>query len=573
MSGPVLLRVGPIAGEGLMSLVTRSAAGNLLPSAHILLRQVGVSHPQNPNTALNPILDQERLASILRVPLDEVAKRRHTASAQAGFVDFFGASVRSDEVITQYRRFAPSALASSAHDRALWSLKMVPCCIESWEYLTDRCACGAKQRWQSAYRLDRCGHCNQPLDNAVAASVDPALRDGLGFLIGLLDPIAARRAEARRQLPPALNDWDGGMVFELALALTPLTPAGYRPKRSNVPPPSEPAAYAAALSQAADLVRSWPTSLISGLEARVAERSRSKINVRYLGIDAYIAGLDSSFLPPVVRLAVLEQLEAIQAEPGSVPAGQIGMREAALLTGQEESRLARARRAGLLQTRVCLRSNRLLPTLDRTEIELIHDFLSNRIGLEKASNSFGLPQYAILLLADEGLLTFSDHPYLLDHHRSSRLHARELAHLRRSLAKQAVPLDQDNERVRLDRVAREIGRGPKPWGRIFRALHDRRVSFSMEGESIKQIFVSSVDAARLKSLAIVSLAERYPGARCSQRDALEALNLHPKEAIFLKGLLQTGDDSKYAWDEIEQLARSEFTIRELFARAAGTLKV
>lgn len=65
MSGPVLLRVEPIAGEGLMSLVTRSAAGNLLPSAHILLRQVGVSHPQNPNTALNPMLNQERLASIL----------------------------------------------------------------------------------------------------------------------------------------------------------------------------------------------------------------------------------------------------------------------------------------------------------------------------------------------------------------------------------------------------------------------------------------------------------------------------------------------------------------------------
>lgn len=62
-----------------------------------------------------------------------------------------------------------------------------------------------------------------------------------------------------------------------------------------------------------------------------------------------------------------------------------------MLTGQEERKLAAARRARLLETRVCLRANRLLPTLDLGEMETLDAFLSSRVAPEAASHRLRLP--------------------------------------------------------------------------------------------------------------------------------------------------------------------------------------
>ena len=41
------------------------------------------------------------------------------------------------------------------------------------------------------------------------------------------------------------------------------------------------------------------------------------------------SGLESAFLPKIVRDAIDRQLDTIRIEPGAFPPGQIGMREAA----------------------------------------------------------------------------------------------------------------------------------------------------------------------------------------------------------------------------------------------------
>ena len=237
MSGPVLWGVPAISNEGLMSLVTRTKTRNILPSSHTLLSQVGAGHANNPTAALIADLDEDRLATILRQPVGEVARRRHPLRSEPGFVDFFGVAVRADEILFRRRRFGPSAVGASAHARALWALKTVPCCTEHWEYLVDACTCGAIQRWQCADRLDRCDVCNAPLADSPTSHVDVGLREGLAFLIGLIDPDEDRRAEARSQLPADLAGWDGGMIFELALAAMPLTPEGYTLDREIRFPP------------------------------------------------------------------------------------------------------------------------------------------------------------------------------------------------------------------------------------------------------------------------------------------------------------------------------------------------
>lgn len=402
MAGPVLWRVEPIAGESLASLVTRTTRRNLLPSAHVLLRQVGVRHANNPTAALHPGVDERRLADILRLPLHEISRRRHKPRAEAGFVDFYGAAVRADEMVFRRRRFAPSAIATSPHSRDLWSFKTY-----------------------------------------------------------------------------------------------------------------------------------------------------------------HLKGLSSAVLPTPVRNALKEVLATISSSPGRVPPDQIGMREAALLTGQEERKLAAARRAGQLGTRICLRANRLLPTLDRREIETLNAFLHSRVGPEAASHRLGLPQYALHLIAREGLIRFADHPYVVAHYGPGQMDEAELVRFQDRLRDCATGIDLEDP-VPLRKAARAIGGGAKPWGTIVRGLMTGGIPFGMGGDGIDDIVISGLDAARIRTFP--TCGEGVMPLRCiSQRDAVEILNLPLRHANLLGRSLKTGGSLRLPVADVLELARVRVTLAELCA--------
>ena len=272
--------------------------------------------------------------------------RRHAASGRKGFVDHFGVAVRADEILFRHRRFAPTSVGRSAHARALWSLKTVPCCTESWEYLLDSCPCGAVQGWRYAERLDRCDICNIDLGALPGTPVPAEIRDDLSFLVGLLDPHPVRRSEARRRLPPGLTEWDAGMVFELALALMPLTRSGHRPMRGMKPDFEQLPQYTASLAEAARLVLDWPSSFVPALEAAVHSHGRSRPNVRYPGIGHYVAGMDGGITPAPVTAAIKEVLKPIS--DGAKHA--IDMRQAMRLTGQQRGLMLTAMLGGLVSS-------------------------------------------------------------------------------------------------------------------------------------------------------------------------------------------------------------------------------
>lgn len=558
-----------------MSLVTRAAARNVLPSSHVILEQVGAAHAQNPTAAIIPNLDEELLAHILRLPREEIARRRHPARADEGYVDFFGSAVRADEIAFRRRRFAPAAVGASAHIRALWSIKTIPCCTETWQYLTDTChACGAVQGWRNAWRLDRCDRCGTRLDRAEAQEVDLPLRESLGFLIGLLDPDPNRRLRARAELPDTLADWDGGMVLELGLALMTLTRDPYQPKRKNAVPAADRAAYATALAQAAMLVRGWPATLIPALERAVVARSRSRQNVRYTGVPGHLPALTSEMLPELVRAAIMNALAPIMAAPGKTPAGQIGMMEAVYLIRRPIRDLAPARREGRLRTRICLRANRILPTLDRAEVEYIGDFLKNRISAEGASHRFDLPAYAVTLIADARHISIENHPFLVTRYRNPQLHKAELdrfkASLRDAALKPAARGDQAPTRsiddpIPLHRAARAIGGGFKPWGTIIDHLLSRAAPFTMSDARASRIQISARDAHSLHSLDLSLTTPSTLLLTCSQRDALEILNLPGKHSHLLKQFAEADDQWEMDWDVVLRLARTRITLTELSA--------
>ncbi|MBB3349283.1 TniQ family protein [Sphingomonas sp. BK069] len=565
--GPVLWGVTPIPTEGLMSLVTRTVTRNILPSSHVLLSQVGAAHANNPTAALLPDLDEEGLAQILRQPLAEVNARRHLPRTDAGYVDFFGNAVRADEIVFRRRRFGPTAVACSPHARALWSLKTVPCCTEHWEYLVDVCTCGERQRWQSAERLDRCDCCNAPLAQVQVETVDPSLRDGLEFVIGLIDPDEDRLNAARAQLPPELSELDGGLVFELALAVMPLTPGGFRLERGAEPKAVDLPRYAQSLAEAADIVRQWPEGFMVALGRALRERSTSKRNVRYKGAAYYLPALDSEMLPSVVRATIASVMSPITSTSDGLPEGQIGMREAALLTGQEERNLANARRLGHLAMRICVRANRIIPTLDRGEIELIDDLLHNRIGPEKFTHSLHLPQYAMAQLVDENLVTCVTHPYVVAHLGPLQVHESELKKFRDALTRGATSADDIDNPVPLHRAARAIGGGAKPWGSILRDMLERNIPFSITGGSTNRIMIASGDAAKLRA-KYANLSDGVRTRFVSQRDAAEILNLPLKHSHVIHVSARRGKSAhQISWARVRKLARDRITLAELSARS------
>ncbi|WP_068083475.1 hypothetical protein [Novosphingobium rosa] len=572
MSGPVLCAVSPIATEGLMSFVTRTVTRNVLPSSFTLLRQVGLSHPNNPTAAFIENLDAVGLAEILRVPVEEVTRRRHLPLPEQGYVDCFGVAVRADEILVRTLRFAPSAVGASPHSRVLWSLKTVPCCTETWEYLLARCKCGRLQRWQHAYRFDRCDRCNRRLDLIQAETVPPDQRDGLAFLIGLLDPDTETRNAARRQLPTELADWDGGMVFELAIALMRLVTDPYRHTRTKVPPVGQQAKYARALSQTADLVRAWPSSFIPALERAVSKHSRSRYNVRYTGIAEYIPALESEVLPALVRTALDRQLATISSSPGTTPPGQIAMMAAVDRSLLPLGILAEGRRKGLLKSHICLRANRLFPTLDHAEVEEIRDLRDHRRSAEAVSTSLGLPQYAMQLIADSGDVDMRPHPFLTSLFEMPQMDWREHDRLLRDLRAAAMPGSTDPKKagltLPLHRLARAMGGGFKPWGTIFRSFLKKEgaTPFFMAGNSISKMFIRPEDGDAFLSRNLRSHRPSSLTPYCSQRDAVEILNLPLKHAHLLKEFAKANDNWEMDWEIVLHLARTRITMAEMMAR-------
>ena len=566
MSGPVLFKVDPIPHETLMSLAVRVANKNVLPSWHKLLRQAGAKHSNSPTAAANANLDQNQVADIFRLPVEEVAKRCVAETPLPKFFNYFDRFIRADEIDHRKRRFSPAALSRSRHLRAMWSLKMVPCCTETWQYLVDTCECGTVQKWRGTFRLDRCNRCNRRLDLLEGTPVEKELREDLSLVLGLIDPDDETNKTAMSQLPTPLSDWNGGLAFELALLLLKIVPDPYHLKRGYQPTVTDRKAYTKALSQVANLLRDWPHSLPRAIEQAVVRRSSNKSTSGYTGISGYLPNLESELVPDNVKTEIFSALAPLSADAGSMPAGQVAMTEAVSVLGMDIGMLAKARRNGLLKTRVNFKAGHFFPALDSAEVTIVRDFRRGRTSAEAASRKLGLPQYAMALLYDEGLIFFETHPYMVKLYGPLQLHATELARFIDDLHAKAVPADKIENPVNLHRLARSLGGGFKPWGHIFHRMMKGGMQFSMQVEKTRCISISARDAAHFLSLDLKEIKPSILPEKCSQRDAVEILNLPLKHVQSLDCQPEPNGKWLMDWTTILDLARRKITLTEMVAR-------
>ena len=567
--GQVLWPVTPIEGESLLGLVTRTAHENVLPSSFTLLSRAGQTYGHRPTAATFEDLDQDHLATILGVNFEDVAARCHAAREDRGFVDFFGAGVRRDDLITRQRYFSPASLSSSPHHRALWMLKPVTFCPESWEFLTNQChECGAVQRWRSAGAITACDECCADLRAAAPALVPRELHADLAFLTGLIDPRQEARRVARTSLPAPLAGLDGGDVFELAVALTKIVDPRLQHER-RTSRSADPYPHTRALAVSARIIRGWPDAFVDFLGDTLGSRLAGREDTRLPGLAAFLRGEYAKIVPAAVKRHVEDVARRIIAEGARLPPGNVGTREAPKFLGRNEQYIANARRAGLLKTTLTVRCGKVVPTYCRSEMTLISRFLKSRVGPEAIAAPLGLPQYAVGQLIELELLSRFDHPYILAKYGALQGARHEAEALGRDLAAAAIDLDDIDTPLPLKKVMQGIGGRLKPWGFVLKDIltGGRRCALGPGATLADRLSISAADASTLRATGTDTVTKLRPEF-CSQRDALEILNLHNRDGRLLQsvGRRQPPAAWQIEWGAIHKIATQRISFMELGAR-------
>ena len=113
-----------------------------------------------------------------------------------------------------------------------------------------------------------------------------------------------------------------------------------------------------------------------------------------------------------------------------------------------------------------------------------------------------------------------------------------------------------------------MGGGLKPWGAVFDRLLDGSVRYAMAAPRASRIWVGADDAATIRSLGPATTGSARLSEKCSQRDALEILNLPLRKAAQLDRLARPNDSWEMEWEAVLSIARERITLTEMCARTA-----
>lgn len=214
---PLLGRREPLPGESLMSVVARACAASGFRTISTVLNSIGITSTP-PFVPFTQIEHAANLAALLRVREDQILSRMHPGGREV--VDWWGEPLRRVYLEAKTRRYSPASLAVSVHHRAVWMIRPLPFCPESFEILRSDCpACQRSLGWSHTRGIDRCDHCGAALSDAVVEQVDAASRTGASRVASLVSVDSRKRRQAVKSLPAPFDQWRPGDVFEAVVEL------------------------------------------------------------------------------------------------------------------------------------------------------------------------------------------------------------------------------------------------------------------------------------------------------------------------------------------------------------------
>lgn len=516
-----------IEGESLDGYVARVAAEHHMPRMSIVTEVAGATASDRQHASFCKEAGLIALADCLRVDLASLRLHSPLWSASAETLNFFGTRVPKDFLQFPARRFSPKALEQSPHHRALWQLRVLPICTETWEYLEDRCpnpSCGRQQVWRRTPGIDLCDFCAAPLTRAQARAVPEPLRDNLEKLVGLVHPNPPRRAASKALLPPRFAGLDGGELLELACALAPIVD-----HRAAAPLHMR----TLSLKTAADVIvpaiagtwpflRDWPR----GLEQYIADRINHSASPK---VDAN-RGISYRLLTKFEKRGLSQPVCQVIGEfvTQCRNAGDRGLtiHQAARVTGGRRRTLFAMRQAGELPSILSMDGGRLSVLVDKAAVTNLAERYLPRERLVRAAWQIGVPTYAVHELVRVGQLIAAPLPPGCSGQLA--VYQDSLQAFQAELSMRLAGEVQDYT-VNLARLMRRIGGRPKPWAQVLAAIKSGDLPARLAegaGPMAQRIMVQNE-----KVLSMAIFAENHDtdwsGIMVTKADCAEMMNILP----------------------------------------------
>lgn len=409
----------PRDDESLLGIVARAAFASEVRQMVKVLALAGVETAKPPTMPTMFVDAASRFATVLRVDETDVAKRMYPEVETDGplrLMDFFGAWIPLCYREPRARRVSPMALADSSYHRAVWELRPLPFDRQTMQVLIDTCDdCRQRFSWRRSHEAHQCEKCGADIRTMNAEKVADEDQGPCSFAAGLVDPNPCVRAQARTSLPYPLVAWENGELFDLCVRLAWLDEErAIHHRGQSVEQFTQFGWTATNLAQGARLVLRWPDSLHQICDRlRIAASHRAGAYGMSKELGPLYAFASSKCVPPLIRKLVASEIETYyrslddiifrgpDRRTRSEHRGYVNMCTAAEICGTELRVIRRV--VNLPEARTLRVKNVRSPVfLDKEQILAWNDVRKGLVNIRQARAVTGLPEYALLYLAERG---------------------------------------------------------------------------------------------------------------------------------------------------------------------------
>lgn len=578
----------PFPGESLDGFVADIVGANDLRKVRSISGAGGVAYGHRPQLATTGWNGLPALAELLEVAVEELQVRSYPLSSDDGSRRaFFGTTIHRTDLRTRERWFAPNALASSPHHRAMWQLKL-PFDVVTGELLVSTCpraSCGRVQRWRHSAGTAWCDACVQDLSLQDVPRLGDDHLPNYSAAAGLTHTDPAKRTVSLGLLPEEIRAMGADMAYELLLRLVPVMNGECTWRTGSRLWANDPFDIARGMGQAWEAVKGWPHKVIEKMTSDIAS-STSRHNDGNGGRSLAFLRLRAAGFVAEPVAAAIRDLHAMIDEDGPngdrIKRETIGCTEVAHVTGISTSRVVALRRQGALRTIVVARGPLLAPVYDRGEIIDLDRDIRRRWDLRQGSLPLGLPYYALEQLCALGRLQRLHHPSFAVRYPEPQITEQAVLDFAAMIVAASSSIGSLGHTVPILSIVRMVGGRLKPWDAIIEAMLSGALPFEVRGSKgalFERIRVRRDDIRGLAALPItrpgtataltIQMQPDFPFAdHLTKRDAGEVLNLSVKQYTrHLRGY-RTSSERVVPVEDVLRMAKDHVTNTEIAEQLA-----
>ncbi len=496
-------------------------------------------------------------------------------SMRQPMIEFNQTLLRRALIVAKKRRLAPSAMREGNFIRQLSLVAPITFCSESWTMLTDRCLnedCGRPLSWQKLEHVSECQACGSDQRDYDTVAVPHELRSDLSDWCGLIHPLEVLRLPAQSLITDQLSSLGAGAIFDFILGLSHvIEPTAHQ----------HPSRALSALSEATKVIRKWPHSIMSSIDAdsAMSAPSRQSLSTR---LRSYAQS--ESTLPEIKKLLMCDLAIARGCGLGAkaeIAYAQrktraMGVRKASSLIGIAPSYVSKLRRANVLEARSIASGQVRLELVSERSCYKARADLEDKIPFSEFSNASGFSVHAIHQLVAAGHLEQRLSPAIGALYSQPMLRKSNAEDFLQRLSQYVCPMgSDDSDWIPLWKAMSAVGGRPKPYGTFFNWIFEEKGSIRAPATKsgsldLRQLYVSPMIIYRLNTYASAFGDIGQNRVACFN-EAAEILNTSVTEirALLRSGILTLdpkGKGDTLLMTSIIKLAKCSISHTEIDAR-------